>query len=115
MNGSLSSVAFQHLGAGARDPPQATPTQVFNLTLGLQLGSSPPHPLHTPNTTWSTPLSEQLPLLTIALSFSASMCHTHFSSPDQSPPLESYYLWALNSTAVKKKIYHVILMYPVGV
>lgn len=93
MNGSLSSVAFQHLGAGARDtPPQATPTQVFNFSLGFQLGSSPPRPPHAPNTTGSAPFSEQLPLLIIALSFSASMCHTHFSSPDQTPPLESYLL-----------------------
>ena len=105
LNGSLSSVAFQHLGPSARDPPpQATPTQVSNLSSGFQLGSSPPCPLYTPSTAllcFFPPAAP--PAYNRPLSFSACVCHTNFSKPDQTPSLESYSLRALNSYSSLKK------------
>ena len=43
------------------------------------------------------------PAYSCPLSFSAYVCSTHFSNPDQTPPFESCYLWALNSYSSLKK------------
>lgn len=75
LNGSLSSVAFQHLGPSARDPP---PKPLPPRCLTFPLGSSWAPLLHALCTPRVLPCSasfpQLLPLLTIALFPSVLVC-----------------------------------------